>query len=83
MRNLDNKTTMTDCKKEKQLKHLRWNQNVNQSQTWQNSSEKVVFFLQSSERVVASSHLNIEMGLLHWYTIYDREETLNLEVIVV
>ena len=48
-----------------------------------NSSEKVVFFWQSSERVVASSHLNIEMGLLHWYTIYDREETLNLEVIVV
>jgi hypothetical protein len=48
-----------------------------------NSSEKVVFFLQSSERVVASNHLNIEMGLLHWYTIYDREETLNLEVIVV
>jgi hypothetical protein len=48
-----------------------------------NSSEKVVFFCQSSERVVASNHLNIEMGLLHWYTIYDREETLNLEVIVV
>ena len=47
-----------------------------------NSSEKVVF-CQSSESVVASNHLNIEMGLLHWYTIYDREETLNLEVIVV
>jgi len=37
----------------------------------------------SSERVVASNHLNIEMGLLHWYTIYDREETLKLEFIAV